>query len=89
MYVSILDNGSGGKITYEGDNTTQSILKIDGSMYGDATALFGSRLYARANGAYDILTTGTILSYSNRALVSPPPLLSQYLGAYKVVRVVQ
>ncbi len=58
---------------------TQAILRVDGSMYGDATPLFNSRLYARATGAYDILTTGTILTYSNRALVSPPPLLSQYL----------
>ena len=58
-------------------------------MYGNATPLFNSRLYARATGAYDILTTGTILTYSNRALVSPPPLLSQYLGNYSVQRVVQ
>ena len=48
-------------------------------MYGNATPLFNSRLYARATGAYDILTTGTILTHSNRALVNPPPLHSQYL----------
>lgn len=58
-------------------------------MYGNATTLFSSRLYARATGAYDILTTGTIINYSNRALVNPPPLLSQYLGNYQVERVIQ
>lgn len=89
MYVSIKDNNVGGNITYAGNNTTQAILRIEGSMYGNANPLFNSRLYARATGAYDILTTGTILTYSNRALVNPPPLLSQYLGNYSVQRVVQ
>jgi hypothetical protein len=89
VYVSLSEGWKGWSIIPNGMSTTQTILKIDGSMYGNASPLFNSRLYARANGAYDILTTGTILSYSNRALVSPPPLLSQYLGAYKVVRVVQ
>lgn len=79
----------GGDITYTGSNTTQAILRIEGSLYGNATPLFNSRLYGRATGAYDILTTGTVISYSNRALMSPPPLLSQYLGAYSVQRVVQ
>ena len=79
----------GGNITYGGNATTQKILRVDGSLYGNAKSLFDSRLYARATGAYDILTTGTILNYSNRALVSPPPLLSQYLGNYQVQRVVQ
>jgi hypothetical protein len=89
VYVSIRENNIGGNITYAGNATTQAILRIEGSMYGNATPLFNSRLYARATGAYDILTTGTILTYSNRALVSPPPLLSQYLGNYSVQRVVQ
>jgi len=68
---------------------SQKILKIDGSLYGDASPLFSSRLYARGTNAYDILTTGTIISYSNRALVNPPPLLSQYLNSYQVTRVVK
>lgn len=71
------------------NRVTQTILRVDGSMYGDADPLFRSRPYARATGAYDILTTGTILTYSNRALVNPPPLLSQYLGNYQVERVIQ
>ena len=71
------------------DKVTQAILRIEGTLYGNASPLFASRLYARATGAYDILTTGTILTYSNRALMSPPPLLSQYLGTYQVQRVVQ
>lgn len=69
--------------------TSQRILKVDGSLYGDAKPLFDSRLYVRGTNAYDILTTGVILSYSNRALVSPPPLLSQYLNNYTVTRVVK
>jgi uncharacterized repeat protein (TIGR01451 family) len=88
VFVAVKDS-VGGDITYTGSNTTQAILRIEGSLYGDATPLFNSRLYGRATGAYDILTTGTVISYSNRALVSPPPLLSQYLGAYSVQRVVQ
>ena len=71
------------------NKTTTAILKIDGSLYGNATDLFDSRLYARGTSAYDILTTGTIISYSNRALVNPPPLLSQYLNNYSVERVVK
>lgn len=58
-------------------------------MYGNATPLFQSRLYVRGTNAYDILTTGVILSYSNRALVNPPPLLSSYLNNYSVSRVVR
>ena len=91
VYVAVKDVGSttGGDITYVGNTTTQAILRIEGTLYGNASPLFASRLYARATGAYDILTTGTILTYSNRALISPPPLLSQYLGTYQVQRVVQ
>lgn len=72
-----------------GTETTNAILKVEWSLYGNANHLFASRLYARGTNAYDILTTGTILSYSNRALVNPPPLLSQYLGNYTVERVVK
>jgi hypothetical protein len=88
VFVSVKDS-AGGDITYTGATTSQAILRIEGSLYGNATPLFSSRLYGRATGAYDILTTGTVISYSNRALMSPPPLLSQYLGAYSVQRVVQ
>lgn len=89
VFVSVKEGANGGDITYTGNTTTQTILRVEGTLYGNATPLFNSRLYARATGAYDILTTGTILNYSNRALVSPPPLLSQYLRNYQVQRVVQ
>jgi hypothetical protein len=82
VYVNI-----GGKI--DGTEPTSKILKIDGSMYGNADGLFQKHLYARGTSAYDILTTGTIITYSNRALVNPPPLLSQYLSNYSVSRVTQ
>ena len=72
-----------------GDVTSQKILKVDGSMYGNADPLFESRLYVRGTNAYEILTTGVVLSYSNRALVNPPPLLSEYLNNYSVTRVVK
>lgn len=72
-----------------GDVTSQKILKVDGSMYGNADPLFKSRLYVRGTNAYEILTTGVVLSYSNRALVNPPPLLSEYLNNYSVTRVVK
>jgi hypothetical protein len=74
---------------FQGTSATNTILKIDGSLYGNANPLFTTRLYARGTSAYDILTTGTIITYSNRALVNPPPLLSQYLGNYSVERVVK
>lgn len=89
VFVSVKEGVNGGNITYTGNTTTQTILRVEGTLYGNATPLFNSRLYARATSAYDILTTGTILNYSNRALVSPPPLLSQYLRNYQVQRVVQ
>ena len=91
VYVAVGDNTTTGRfVPATGtNNTTQAILRIEGTLYGNASPLFASRLYARATGAYDILTTGTILTYSNRALMSPPPLLSQYLGTYQVQRVVQ
>lgn len=84
MYVATTE-----EITYTGASTTQAILKVDGSLYGKAENLFRSRLYARGTSAYEILTTGTVITYSNRALVSPPPLLSNYLNNYNVSRVVQ
>lgn len=74
---------------FQGTDATNTILKIDGSLYGNANPLFSTRLYARGTSAYDILTTGTIITYSNRALVNPPPLLSQYLNNYSVERVVK
>ena len=89
VYVALKEGNNGGNIVAIDNKPTQTILRIDGSMYGNATPLFDSRLYARATSAYDILTTGTVLTYSNRALVSPPPLLSQYLGNYAVQRVIQ
>lgn len=76
-----------GKITQ--NTATTNILRIDGTLYGNATELFNKRTYARATGSYEILTTGTVITYSNRALRNPPPLLAQYLNTYKVQRVVR
>ena len=77
----------GGKITQK--DVTSNILTVDGTLYGNAKELFEKRTYARASNSYDILTTGTVLNYSNRALRNPPPLLSDYLNHYKVQRVVR
>ncbi len=81
VFVAVGDTTTTGRFipATGSNNTTQAILRIEGSLYGNAIPLFDSRLYGRATGAYDILTTGTVISYSNRALMSPPPLLSQYL----------
>jgi hypothetical protein len=68
---------------------SQKILRVEGSLYGNAQPLLSSRLYSRGTSAYEILTTGTILTYSNRALVNPPPLLSEYLSNYNVERVIR
>lgn len=87
MYVAIGDGVNTGRFTALDNRTTTAILRLDGSMYGNAKPLFDSRLYVRGTNAYDILTTGVILSYSNRALVNPPPLLSNFLGNYSVTRV--
>jgi hypothetical protein len=91
VYVTIDSdrNSTDGRFVSADTATTTNILNINGSLYGDATSLFSSRVYVRGTNAYDTLTTGVILSYSNRALVSPPPMLSQYLNNYSVTRVVR
>lgn len=81
--------GGTGNLCALGAQATNAILRLNGSLYGNAKPLFDSRLYVRGTNAYDILTTGVIISYSNRALVSPPPLLSEYLNNYSVTRVVK
>ncbi len=81
--------GGTGNVCSVGNVATNTILRLNGSMYGNAKPLFDSRLYVRGTNAYDILTTGMVISYSNRALVNPPPLLSQYLNNYNVARVVK
>jgi len=78
VFVAI-SGGANGQFVSLGNTPSQKILKIEGSLYGDAKPLFNSRLYARGTNAYEILTTGTVITYSNRALVNPPPLLSNYL----------
>ncbi len=85
VYVAIGDASTTG--LFQGNGATNAILKVDGSMYGNAKPLFDSRLYVRGTSAYDILTTGVIMGYSNRALVNPPPLLSEYLNNYSVTKV--
>lgn len=77
----------GGKII--GTDATANILRIDGTLYGNADDLFKSRTYARGNDAYNMVTSGTIMSYSNRALRNPPPMLSNYLSNYNIQRVVR
>ena len=89
VYVAIGNTTTTGKFEWADAATTSAILRVEGSLYGNANPLFNSRLYARGTSAYDILTTGTIITYSNRALVNPPPLLSQYLNNYSVERVVK
>jgi hypothetical protein len=86
--VAIPNGATGGKFMASGGTTT-NILRLNGSMYGDAKPLFDSRLYVRGTNAYDILTTGVVISYSNRSLLNPPPLLSQYLNNYNVRRVAE
>lgn len=90
VYVAIPENNRGGNIApHDPQKVTAAILRVDGTLYGNAKPLFDSRTYARGSNAYEILTTGTVLSYSNRALINPPPLLSQYLNNYKIQRVVR
>lgn len=85
VYVTIPVGTIGGKFTQA--TPTNTILRLEGSMYGNPDELFQKRLYVRGTSAYDILTTGVILTYSNRALVNPPPLLSEYLNNYSVTKV--
>lgn len=95
VYVTIPEAGTGGRIISADNATTNNIININGSLYGNTTGIsgetgiFAARNYLRGTNAYDTLTTGVILSYSNRALVSPPPLLTQYLNNYTVTRVVR
>ena len=87
VFLTVKENNEGGKFTQS--EATANILRVDGSFYGDATELFNKRTYARGTNAYDIVTSGTVFNYSNRALRNPPPLLSNYLNHYKVQRVVK
>jgi hypothetical protein len=89
VYVAIPDGTTGGKFVSKEGGTTRNVLSVNGSLYGDAGDLFTARNYIRGTNTYDMLTTGVILSYSNRALSNPPPLLSQYLSNYSVTRVVR
>jgi hypothetical protein len=89
IYVAVKQGSTGGEFRSIGDLASQHVLRVDGSLYGYAKPLLDSRLYARWTSAYEILTTGTILTYSNRALVNPPPLLSEYLRNYNVQRIIR
>jgi hypothetical protein len=89
VYVAIPEGGRGGNFASKENVSTRQVLSINGSLYGKTDNLFKARNYIRGTNAYDMLTTGVILSYSNRALVSPPPMLSQYLNNHNVTRVVR
>lgn len=49
--------GGTGNICAVGNVATNAILRINGSLYGNADPLFQTRLYVRGTNAYDILTT--------------------------------
>ncbi len=87
VFLSVKEGAGTGEI--QGNANTDGILRIEGSLYGNAQKLFNSRTYARGTNSYDIVTAGTVLNYSNRALRNPPPMLSNYLNHYKVQRVVR
>lgn len=80
--MGVLD--SQGKCT---TNPTQTILKVYGSLYGNADHIIACHTYVRANAGYDTLTTGLIINYSSRAFTYPPPLLSRFLEQYNVNKV--
>ncbi len=89
VYLATKENGNGGKITSKDGKSSSEILRVIGTLYGNADDLFNSRTYARGNGAYETLTTGVILTYSNKALTHTPPLLTRFLNHYKLKRVVR
>ena len=67
---------------------TVNILTVDGSLYGhDMSDLSDKRSYVRGDASDTALASGIVVNYSNRALISPPPLLSQFLEQYSVSRV--
>lgn len=90
VYIAIGKSSATGKITPPSNtSTTANILKVDGSLYGNANELVQNRSYVRGNNSYNVLTSGLIINYSSRAISYPPPLLTQYLDHYTVERVAQ
>lgn len=70
------------------DVDTINILTVDGSLYGtDMSDLSARRSYVRGDASDTALSVGVVINYSNRALINPPPLLSQFLEQYKVRRI--
>lgn len=75
-----------GKITaLDGDSTIQ--LRVDGSFYGDPTELVRQRTYVYGTSSSTALATGVVINYSNRALKFPPPMLTNFIEAYKLKKV--
>jgi hypothetical protein len=84
VYVS-----TAGQIGSVGGASSTKVLRVDGTLYanGGASPLISSRTYVYGSNAYNTLTSGVIVNYSNRALVSAPPLLTNYLSQYNVTKV--
>ncbi|MDD3120579.1 MAG: hypothetical protein PHF46_04170 [Candidatus Gracilibacteria bacterium] len=78
----VLNNNYGIK----GTNTINQ-LYVDGSLYGDSSDLVNNRTYVRGQNSYQTLSTGVVVNYSNRSLINTPPLLSNFLKQFNVVRV--
>ena len=62
-------------------------LKIDGSLYGDPGELVTHRTYVYGTASSSALATGVVINYSNRALKSPPPMLTNFIETYKLKKV--
>ncbi len=68
--------------------TSVKQLQVDGSLYGNSDNLINSRTYVYGDeSAGKALATGVIVNYSNRALKNTPPMLTNFIEAYKQKKV--
>ena len=82
-----------GRIVHSGGATAKQLV-VEGGLYGDASDLVEHRTYIRGTdpssplpGKRMSLTTGTVIRWSNRALLKSPPMLDKFIEKFLYERV--
>lgn len=60
--------------------STNTVLTVDGSLYGDISDLSLKRTYIRDTGSQ--ISVGTIVSFASGLFRRPAPLVSQFIEEY-------
>jgi hypothetical protein len=69
--------------------STINRLTLDGSLYGNIDDLVQHRTYLYGRTNYSVLDTGIIIRYSPRIFERTPPLLSDFIEAFRVQKIAQ